>query len=171
MRTLCKDLAAAIPSLKKVNRGKMSLYDIEERAFEIGADRVLIIDRWKGRPGRIRLFEIKNGIQQIPPQIYVRGVKFRRDFKIKSVNQRSPPSIFIEEPEGMSEEIERLSETFARFFEIPKVKPEMIGEPQDFEVMRFSVEPENIIRVSFYLMPKNIEVGPRIRISHVVWEI
>jgi len=171
MRTLCKDLAAAIPSLKKVNRGKMSFYDIEERAFEIGADRVLIIDRWKGRPGRIRLFEIKNGIQQIPPQIYVRGVKFRRDFKIKSVNQRSPPSIFIEEPEGMSEEIERLSETFARFFEIPKVKPEMIGEPQDFEVMRFSVEPENIIRVSFYLMPKNIEVGPRIRISHVVWEI
>jgi len=171
MRTLCKDLAAAIPSLKKVNRGKMSFYDIEERAVEIGADRVLIIDRWKGRPGRIRLFEIKNGIQQIPPQIYVRGVKFRRDFKIKSVNQRSPPSIFIEEPEGMSEEIERLSETFARFFEIPKVKPEMIGEPQDFEVMRFSVEPENIIRVSFYLMPKNIEVGPRIRISHVVWEI
>ena len=171
MRTLCKDLAAAIPSLKKVNRGKMSFYDIEERAFEIGADRVLIIDRWKGRPGRIRLFEIKNGIQQVPPQIYVRGVKFRRDFKIKLANQSSPHSIFIEEPEGMSEEIERLSETFARFFEIPKVKPKMIEKPLDFEVMRFSVEPENMIRVSFYLMPKNIEVGPRIRISHVVWEI
>ncbi|HDD56806.1 MAG TPA: hypothetical protein ENG18_02150 [Nitrososphaeria archaeon] len=171
MRTLCKDLAATIPSLKKVNRGKMSFYDIEERAFEIGADRVLIIDRWKGRPGRIRLFEIKNGIQQTPPQIYVRGVKFRRDFKIKPADHSSPQSIFIEEPEGLDEDIKRLSETFARFFEVPKLKPEMTEEPQSFKVMRFSVEPENIIRVSFYLMPKNIEVGPRIRISHMVWEI
>jgi len=151
-----------------VNRGKMSLYDIGEKAIDNGADKVIIIDRWKGRPGRMRFFEVKENLSQIPPQLYISGVKFRRDFEAK---RASPRSIFIEESEKISIDVKRLGEALSRFFELPNIKLNMMDESRSFTVMRLSLEAENLIRVSFYLMPKNIEIGPRIRISHVVWEI
>lgn len=168
MRTLCRELANTIPSLKRVNRGKMSSYDVGEKAVELGADKVLIIDRWKGRPGRMRLFEVKEGLSQIPPQLYVRGVKFRRDFNVK---RRPPGNVFIQESGG-AHEIRRLIETFSRFFELPALKMNDAGASQRSTVMRISKEPaENVIRLTFYKMPRNVEVGPRIRFSHAVWEI
>ena len=169
MRTLCKDLVAMLPSLKKVNRGKMGFRAMLEKAVEIGAEKVIIIDRWKGRPGRIRLFEIGEKIIQIPPQIYVRGVKLRREFKIKEVN--IPRTVFIEESKSENDEIIKIREAFSKFFNLPKVKINEENKTQSFTLMRFSMDHENLIRVSFYLMPRKIEVGPRIRISHAVWDI
>lgn len=172
MRTLCRDLADTIPSIRRVNRGKMSIFDIGEKAIGIGADKVLIIDRWKGRPGRMRLFEVKENLSQIPPQLYIRGVKFRRDFESKKrKGSPYPRRVFIEESEKISPDVKKLCETFSRFFNLPIVKSNRMDESRSFTVMRLSLDPENLIRVSFYLMPKNIEVGPRIRISHAVWEI
>jgi len=167
IRTLCKDLANVIPSLKRVNRGKMSSHDVGEKAIDIGADKVLIIDRWKGRPGRMRFFEVKEKLYQIPPQLYIRGVKLRRDFKATRVSSHS---IFIENLEEDSE-IQRLSEMFSEFFELPILKLDEMRSHRSFTAMRISLEPDDVIRVSFYLLPKNVEVGPRIRISHAVWEI
>jgi len=167
IRTLCNDLAHTIPSLKRVNRGKMSLYDVGEKAIDIGANKALIIDRWKGRPGRMRFFEVEEGISQIPPQLYIRGVKLRRDFKTE---RTSSHKLFIED-QNEAPEIQRLSEIFSKFFELPIIRSEKADGHGSFMVMRFSLEPDSIIRVSFYLMPRNLEVGPRIRISHAVWEI
>jgi len=167
VRTLCKEFTYAVPSLKKVNRGKMSLYDVGEKAISMGADKVLIIDRWKGCPGRMRFFEVKEGISQIPPQLYIRGVKLRRDFKTKRVPLQS---LFIE---SLNEalEVQRLSEMFSVFFDLPVIGSKKMDSHENFMVIRLSLDPESMIRVSFYLMPKNLEVGPRIRISHAAWEI
>jgi len=167
IRTLCNDLARTIPSLKRVNRGKMSSHDLGEKAISMGAEKMLIIDRWKGRPGRMRFFEVKDELSQIPPQLYIRGVKFRRDFKVK---RSSPQEIFIEYSDE-NLEIQRLGEAFSRFFEIPNVKANRTDGANEFTIMRVSLDSDSLIQVSFHLMPKNVEVGPRIRISHVVWEI
>ena len=169
VRTLCRDLANVIPSLKRVNRGKMSSHGVGEKAIDMGADKVLIIDRWKSRPGRMRFFKVKEGLSQIPPQLYIRGVKLRREFKTKGL-RASSHRVFIEDL-GKSLETQRLGEMFSRFFELPMIQSNKIEEHGSFTVMRLSLDPNDIIRVSFYLMPKNIEVGPRIRISHAVWEI
>jgi len=166
MRTFCNDLANTIPSLKRVNRGKMSSHEISEKAIDIGADKVLIIDRWKGRPGRIRFFEVKDGLYQIPPQIYIRGVKFRREFNVKRIVSRK---VFIDISEEKVE-IQRLGEMLSGFFELPVKVDEKSGSQKNI-VMRLSSELDNVIRVSFYQMPKNMEIGPRIRISHAVWKI
>jgi len=169
VRTLCKDLAKVIPSLKRVNRGKMSSHEVGEKAIDMGADKVLIIDRWKGRPGRMRFFEIKDGLSQIPPQLYIRGVKLQREFKTKGL-KASSRGVFIEDF-GKSLETQRLCEVFSRFFELPMIQPNKIEEHDRFTVMRISSVADDVISVSFYLMPKNIEIGPRVRISHAVWEI
>ena len=56
IRTLCRELAHVIPNAVRVNRGKLSLDGVAERALEFGADHVIIIDRWKGGPGEIQFF-------------------------------------------------------------------------------------------------------------------
>jgi len=167
VRTLCRDLAYVIPSLKRVNRGKMSLHDVGEKAVDVGADKVLIIDRWKGGPGRMRFFEVKEGLSQVPPQLYIRGVKLRRDFKIR---KPSSHRLFIGDLEKALE-VRRLGEMFSRFFELPIIELNEMDSHDNFMIMRLSPDLNHTIRVSFYLMPKNLEVGPRIRISHAVWEI
>jgi len=143
------------------------LFDVGEKAMDMGADRVLIIDRWKGCPGRMRFFEVKEGISQIPPQLYIRGVKLRRDFKTTRVSSQS---LFIEDSEE-APQVQKLREMFSRFFELPIIKTEKTNRHGSFMIMRLSSDPKSMIRVSFYLMPKNLEVGPRIRFSHAAWEI
>jgi len=144
----------------------MNLYNVAEKAIDMGINKVVIIDRWKGRPGRMRFFEVKDKLSSIPPLLYIRGVKFRRDFKVKG---RLSPNVFIEDSE--STEIKRLSEMFSKFFELPKVKLKKIDDLHRFTVMRLASDSDDMIRISFFQMPENVEVGPRVRISHVVWEI
>ncbi|RLI44046.1 Brix domain containing protein, partial [Candidatus Bathyarchaeota archaeon] len=68
IRTFCRDLARSIPNVVRVNRGKLSLDGVAERAIEFDADRVVIINRWKGGPGKIELFEVgQEGLVLVPP--------------------------------------------------------------------------------------------------------
>ncbi|MEM4521422.1 MAG: hypothetical protein QXF23_06855, partial [Candidatus Bathyarchaeia archaeon] len=61
----------------------MSLIEVAEKAAQMGSDRFIIVDRWKGGPGRIRLFRITDeGFEESPPRLYRSGVKLRREFNI-----------------------------------------------------------------------------------------
>ena len=58
----------------------MSLKELWEGAVEEGLNRVLIIDRWKGGLGRIKLYRIKDGeIVEVPPHICIRGIRLQRE--------------------------------------------------------------------------------------------
>ncbi|MEM3816162.1 MAG: Brix domain containing protein, partial [Candidatus Bathyarchaeia archaeon] len=71
VRSLCKDLASSIPGLIRVNRGKMGLIEVAERAVSVGSEKFIVIDRWKGCPGRIRFYRVVDGeIREEPPRIY-----------------------------------------------------------------------------------------------------
>ena len=45
IRSLCRDFVNSIPDVVRVNRGKMSLDGIAEKAIEVEADRVVVVDR------------------------------------------------------------------------------------------------------------------------------
>ena len=57
MRAFCRDLANSIPDVVRVNRGKMSQDGVAEKAIELEANRVILVDRWHGGPGKINLFQ------------------------------------------------------------------------------------------------------------------
>ncbi|MFQ5836261.1 MAG: Brix domain containing protein, partial [Candidatus Bathyarchaeia archaeon] len=81
IRTFCRDLARSIPNVVRVNRGKLSLDGIAEKALEFNADRVVIVDRWKGGPGKIEFFKIgQEGLVPVPPIMYVASIKLQREF-------------------------------------------------------------------------------------------
>lgn len=76
IRSFCRDFAVCLPNIIRVNRGKLNFDGIIEKALEINANRVAIVDRWKGGPGKIQLFLIKEAsLTPVNPIIYIRGIK------------------------------------------------------------------------------------------------
>ncbi|MEM2092287.1 MAG: hypothetical protein QW147_01030 [Candidatus Bathyarchaeia archaeon] len=172
IRSLCNDLARSIPGLKRVNRGKMSLLEIAEKTLEMGAEKFIVVDRWKGGPGRIRLFKISNGsFGEIPPRLYISGVKLRREYKIpRDIVDKTISSLFLDASETVDREVERFRLSIADFLDLPAIKS--LGETLNYEAcMRISGGIDSWAYISFYLLSGNVEIGPRIKISHVVWDV
>ncbi|RLI11923.1 hypothetical protein DRO33_03285 [Candidatus Bathyarchaeota archaeon] len=164
IRTFCNELAATLPGAVRVNRGKMSFEDIAEKAWEIGADRVILVTRWKGNPGKICLYKVGDeGLEAFPPLIYIYGIKLRRDMgiklgKVKSLAVSARP------------ERRRLGKALAEFLDVPFLEP---GEEEgDFDVV-LKVRPDELryAVMSFFRPSDGREVGPRIRVRHLIWEL
>jgi len=81
IRTLCNDLSHTFPKAMRINRGKLSLEGIAEKALELAIERVVIVNRWKGGPGKIEFFEFRqDSLNAVPPIVCVHNIKFRREF-------------------------------------------------------------------------------------------
>ena len=167
IRTLCHDLARCIPKAFRVNRGKMSLDGVAEKALELNADRVIILNRWKGGPGKIELFQVgSGGLNPVPPLLYVAGVRLQREFKKRTGPIRS---IAITTTPEASPEIVKIAESLANFLNVPLSS---VGEAasRHHASMRLSSNALGRIQITFLLFPDGIEVGPRITLSHALWE-
>ena len=172
VRSLCNDLTRSIPGLTRVNRGKMSLLQVAERTIQIGAKKFIIVDRWKGGPGRRRLFEVTDGsFSEIPPRLYISGVKLRREFRIpRGMVKESFSSLFLEASGTVNSDIEKFRIKISEFLEVPMFMLE--DKPLNYKAYMRVAEGEDCwAYISFFILPGNTEVGPRIRISHVVWDV
>jgi len=167
IRTLCRDLARSIPNVVRINRGKLSLDGIAEKALEFNANRVIVIERWNGRPAKIELFYMgPAGLTPVPPLIYVASIRFQREFeaKIKPVE-----SLTITTPTEKSPDALKIAESLSSFLKIPLLS--MKGAASKHQVsMHVSSDASQRTQITFMLFPKTVEVGPRITVSHVVWE-
>jgi len=170
IRTFCRDLARSIPNVVRINRGKLSLDGIAEKALEFNADRVVIVGRWKGGPGKIELFKIgQGGLVPVPPIMYVAGIKLQREFD--RAKTRPIRSLIITTPSEKSDEIIRIAKSLSNFLNVPLSQmDEAVSKSQI--LMHISSNDLHRSQVTFMLfLPETVEVGPRITLSHVVWEI
>jgi len=169
IRTFCKELSYNIPNVIRINRGKLSLEGLAAKALELNAEKVVIIDRWKGGPGKIELFKLENGkLQPVPPLIYLRGVKLRREFGTMPRGRRikSAGILALSKP---SEEAGMLEKTLSEFFNLPVVHGE---ECKPYNALLYvKTDQSGEIVMSFKLLPENVEIGPRIRVSHLIWDL
>lgn len=172
MRTFCKDLSHIIPNIIRVNRGKLSLEGVAEKALALDAENVAIIDRWKGGAGKIRFFKIRqDGLVAVPPTIYVRSVMLGRDFGERVTKGRRIESVAIAVSLKENSEVKGLENLFSDFFDIPVI-PFSEATHSDYDAaMQISTDPSNHIIVTFKLIPELVEVGPQIRISNLIWEL
>ena len=172
MRTLCKDISYTFPTVARMNRGKSSLEGIIEKAAESDAGRVAIVERWMQGTAKIELFEIRQcSLVEFSPIIYVRNVKFRRDFGEWMNKERRIESIAIASSSKENFETKRLENAFSSFFEIPIINLEVAIKSKHDAVMQTSMDSSNRITITFRLVPKLIEIGPQIGVSHLVWEL
>lgn len=172
VRSLCNDLVRSIPGLFRVNRGKMSLIEVAEKVAQMNSDRFIVIDRWKGGPGRIRLFKITNEeFREYPPRLYISGVKLRREFNIPSewIRERTR-LLFLEKDKKESLEIEEFKLAISDFFRVPIL--ERGAETLGYDAyMSINTSEDCWAVLSFFRLPSGMEIGPRIKISHIVWDI
>jgi rRNA maturation protein Rpf1 len=169
MRTLCHDLVRSIPNIIRINRGKLSLIRIAEKALENKADKVVIIDRWKGGPGKIRFFRVNStGLKAIPPLIYIKGIRLQRTFE--KAKDTPIHSVGLIPPSKKANQTFKVARFISEFFGVS-----MILKEEDWKkfqaAITVSLDSMKRMRISFLLLPKKIEIGPRIIVSHVIWKI
>jgi rRNA maturation protein Rpf1 len=171
-RTFCRDLSNTFPNVVRINRGKLNLGGVAEKALELNAEKAIIIGKWRGDSGKIQFFRTSaQGLDVIPPLIYVKGVKLRRDFEENAPRGRRLKSVAITASKISSLEVKRLENVLSEFFNIPILSLKEICDKKFDAAMRISADPSNRTIVTFRLIPEFVEVGPQIRISHLVWEL
>jgi rRNA maturation protein Rpf1 len=153
-----------------MNRGKMSLENLAEKALELEAEKVLIVDRWGQGLGRMEFFYVgQHGLERVPPMLCVHDVRFRRDFGTMPKGRRIRSIALVKALKG-NEEVEKLEEFLKNFFNISIVPFEEVkskGYDAMAQILSISSKP---LTLTFKILPELVEVGPRIAISQVVWE-
>jgi U3 small nucleolar ribonucleoprotein protein IMP4 len=171
IRTICKDISYIFPNIVRINRGKLSLEGIAEKALELDVEKVMIIDRWERGMGKIGFFEIKqNGLDGVPPVVYLRNAKFRRDFGEQMPKERIK-SVAIATSPKENFEAKKIENVFSGFFGVPVLSvAEAVNDKYD-AVMQILMDSLNRIAITFKLLPDLVEIGPQMAISHLVWEL
>lgn len=171
IRTLCRDLLYILKNVMRINRGKLSLREVAEKALELGVEKVVIIDRWDKGFGKIEFFEVgHNGLTNAMPIVYLQSVKFRRDFGEQKATVRKAESVAVAVSSKENFEVKKFEEFLASFFNIPALSlPEVLNSDYDV-AMQISIEPLERIAIAFRLIPELVEVGPRLKISHLAWK-
>ena len=170
IRTFCNDLARCIPNSMRINRGKLSREGLAEKAYELEADRVIIVDRWKGGPGKIELFNVRETLIGVPPLIYIRGIKLQREMGFPKSRRFSSMAITANYT-SQDEEIPKLMDALSNFLQVSTAKPNEEVEKKYQVLMSIGRDAMERIRVTFFKLPENREIGPRITVSHLIWSL
>lgn len=166
LNSLLKELAHSIPRAKVVRRGKSGQYELGRRFFAEGLDYALILQRWHGGPGRMEFFEVKgDALTQIVPVVMLGGVKLRREYG----NRGNSTAQAIAQSSNVSENTKRFTQHLSRFLDLPETsrptRPEIrttfhVSEGADGSIVLVLTSP-----------PGEREVGPRLVISKLVWNL
>ena len=167
IRTFCRDLVNSIPDVVRVNRGKMSLDGVAEKAIEVEADKVVVVDRWCGGPGRINLYKLSNGLEPVPPLMMIKGIRLRREFE--NVKKRGRSSAITFEPEN-SAALARIAGELSQFFGLPVMSLDAASEKHAAAV-HLSFDRSRCLQMSFLRLQRMVEIGPRVTFSKLIWDV
>lgn len=168
IRTFCRDLVNSIPDVVRVNRGKMSRDGVAEKAIELNADRVIIVDRWHGGPGKINLFTVtSSGLTSVPPLILLSGIHLRRELKKRT---RSLYASVMTLGTTSSSQLNKVAECLSQFLGLPIQSIDEAVEVHRVS-MHYSLDSKRRLQVTFMLLDRMFEIGPRLTLSGLIWEV
>ncbi len=169
IRTFCHDLARSIPNIVRINRGKLGLDGVAEKALEFNADRVVIIDRWRGGPGKIEFFQTgPGGLFPVSPMMYIAGMRLQREFE--GTKAKPIQTLTITTPLEKNPQVVKIAEFLSNFLDIPMLSMDE-ATSRCSAAMHISLDPSRRTQITFMLLPDAVEVGPRVTLSRVVWEV
>jgi rRNA maturation protein Rpf1 len=146
----------------------MSLDGVAEKAIEVDADRVAVIDRWHGGPGKISFFQVSsNGLTPVPPLMLIKSIHLRRELNEGRKGARA--SAITLEPEDSSE-LKRVAAHLSTFFGLP-VMPLDDASKSHRASMHCLFDSSRRIQVTFMFLGRMVEIGPRVTLSKLVWDV
>jgi hypothetical protein len=110
-------------------------------------------------------------LEWVPPIIYLCNAKFRRDFGEKIPLDRRVKSVAMVVSSSKNSEVKKTENALSAFFGVPTLSLEEAVNGKYDIVMKILTDSSNSITIMFMLVPKLAEFGPRIGISHLVWEL
>jgi rRNA maturation protein Rpf1 len=166
IRTFCRDLAYSIPDVVRVNRGKMSLDGVGEKAIELDADKIIIVDRWQGGPGKISLFQISNGLKPVMPTMLLSNMRLKRELNERT--SRICASVITIAP-NIPSALKQAAESLSKFLHLPLLS---LGDTVDCHraSLHFSVDSSQKLNATFMLLGQLLEIGPRLTLSRLIWD-
>ena len=167
IRTFCRDLTNSIPDVVRVNRGKMSQDGVAEKAIELEADRVIIVDRWHGGPGRINLFDISSGLKPVSPLMLLSGIRLRRE--LQEGTKRVKSSVVTVDSKA-SPELRKAAASLSQFLGLPMLSLDEASEGHRVS-MHLSYDSKRRLQATFMLLGRMVEIGPRITLSKLIWDV
>jgi rRNA maturation protein Rpf1 len=146
----------------------MSLDGVAEKAIELEADRVVVVDRWHGGPGKINIFKISStGLKPVPPLMLISGIRLRREFNEGRRGVRS--SAITLDPDD-SAELTRIAGSMSKHFGLPVLSLDEASENHRAS-MHFSFESSRRIQITFMHLSRMVEIGPRVTLSKMIWDV
>ena len=168
IRTFCRDLVNSIPDVVRVNRGKMSLDGVAEKAIEVEADKVILVDRWHGGPGRINLYRLgSTGLDSVPPLMLIKRIRLRREFE--NVKKRGRSSAITFEPEN-SAALGNIAGKLSQFFSLPLLSLNEASEKHSAS-MHLSFDRSRCLQLTFMRLQRMLEIGPKVTLSKLIWDV
>lgn len=166
IRSFCSDIQRVLPNIARVSRGKLALDALAEKALELKANGVVVVDRWRGEPSKITLHNVTSkGLETFFPLLFIANVKLQLDYGqiYKPVGK-----VAVSFSNGLSEEARRIVERISNFFHLPILN--MNADPRKIDAsLNFSPQLGYIVKASFTHPPVVREVGPSFTIKTVVW--
>lgn len=171
IRTFCHDFGRSVPNIVRINRGKLSITEVAEKALEENAEKVIIVDRWKDGPGKLRFFNVNStGLNAVPPLIYISGIKLSEDLRKAKVKPSSGRSLVLALLSERSDQAFMMAKFLSNFLRISILSIEQASLNRQ-TAMLISFDSAQRMQITFISLPEKVEVGPSITVSHVIWEI
>jgi rRNA maturation protein Rpf1 len=167
LRTFCRDLSNTISDLTRVNRGKMSLDGVAEKAIELEADHVIVVDRWNKGVGQISLFTLRsNGLAVFAPQLLLSNILLRRDFG--QPTRRKATAVTMDSKDFG--ELETVGKRFSEFFGLPLLTTKQAYREHNVS-LHLMLDSSKRLRVTFIGLERMVELGPQVTVSKLVWDV
>ncbi len=166
IRTFCRDLLSSFSNVTRVNRGKMSLDAVAEKAMELNCDQVIIVGRWHGAPGKISLFKVSLGLTDVDPLMIIQSIRLRRELKQTS---RIKSSVITLENES-SAQLQRLAASLSKFFGLPVSSMDDASENHRVS-LHLSFDSKQRVKMTYIMLKGMVEIGPQVTFSRLIWNV
>ncbi|MBS7643402.1 hypothetical protein KEJ26_02300 [Candidatus Bathyarchaeota archaeon] len=166
VRSFCNDIQRVLPNVIRITRGKLALDALAEKALELKAEGVVVVERWKGEPSKITFYRITSkGLETFFPIIFLGNVKLQQDY-----GQIYKPAgkIAVSLSSSLSEDARRVAERFSEFFHLPILEANANLRKID-ATLNFSSQFGSVTKVSLTHPPIVHEVGPSFTVKMVKW--
>jgi len=171
VRSFVRDLYTVMPGSERFNRGGMSLQELISRIQASGATAALVVTLYKGNPGGIRIFD-SSGVERLV--IRMESAALRREvmrgkkLRINSIHSLSVPPNSSLQTMKLAQELARLLDT--ELLELEKLSP--VGPEGEHAVdIRLTDMRGGRTLWTHYHAADVSEVGPRIRVTSVIWRM
>ena len=136
---------------------------LAEEALSLGHDRLMLLDRWKGAPGKIMLYTLVPKAQHRFPIVYLSSAATQQELDAPRVRKPAKYAMV----ESSASDVQLLAEALCDFVGTKRLK--LIETGGRVNCMSFGDAKSRAATITFKMLPEQIEIGPRLVVRHLAW--